>query len=99
MTTRIYKYQVRSGRDGLFEPIPMPVGATVLSVDAQKDQLYVWAMVDAELVNSELRTFAVYGTGWDIDPVEGKDLKFVGTALMHGGLLVWHVFELVAAAS
>lgn len=97
MASRIYKYPVKTGRDGLFEPVPMPLGATVLSANAVKDQLYVWAMVDPNQEQFELRVFAIYGTGWDVDAIEGKDLKFIGTTLMHGGALIWHVFELVPA--
>ena len=87
--TRIYKYELYFGRT-----VYLPKGAKILSVGCQGDGLFLWAEVDPNETRKEARLFIVYGTGHDIESPE-KVRKFVGTALMHGGSLVWHVFEKV----
>lgn len=83
----IYKYCVGAG------DVQMPAGAKILSVNAQDGELYLWAEVNTDQV-LEHRTFAVFGTGWEI----GKDLddderSYVGTVFE--GALVWHVYEVL----
>jgi hypothetical protein len=81
----IHKYPVLLGHD--YER-QMPKGATVLSVQMQRDQPMMWAMVDTDqpLV---LRKFAVRGTGHDCS---GVSHAFVGT--FQYGALVFHLFDL-----
>lgn len=69
--------------------ITMPIGAEILSVQAQNGNLCLWAKVDPA-AQSEVRTFHVSGTGHDLPNDAGK---YVGTAQMLGGALVWHVFD------
>ncbi len=69
--------------------IEVPCGAKILSVACQCDQICMWALVDPE-AEKELRLFAVYGTGHKVPDNPGT---FIGTVLMHGGSLVFHVFE------
>lgn len=69
--------------------IEMPVGAELLSVHAQGDDICLWAKVDPSAAK-EARSFVGFGTGHD---VPDEPLAFVGTALMHGGSLVFHIFE------
>ena len=38
----------------------------------------------------ELRTFSIYGTGHQHESISGE---YVGTFQLHGGALVYHVFE------
>lgn len=68
--------------------IPMPIGAEVLSVQLQHDDACVWARVDREMP-MEPRRFHWRGTG---HPADGLG-RFVGTILVHGGELVFHLFE------
>lgn len=83
----IYKYTLDANNTVL----EMPMGAKVLSVASQGDDLCLWAKVDTE-DPIEQRTFEVYGTGHPM-PDDDEHLQFLGTALMHGGSLVWHVFQ------
>jgi hypothetical protein len=74
--------------------IHMPRGATVLTIQLQRGEPMMWALVDpdAPLV---MREFAVQGTGWDI---EDDSLAYVGTYQQYGGEFVWHLFEVPSSA-
>ena len=87
--TRVYKYILNPGSTTL----RLPCNAQVLSVASQGESLCLWAWLRPGNP-SETRTFEVYGTGHEIPDVEGER-KFIGTAQMLGGALIWHVFELV----
>lgn len=89
-TMVIHKYPLRFG--GEANNISMPRGAQLLHVAAQETPVYaasvcVWALVDPE-ERMVTRQFLIVGTG---HPVPAG--KYVGTALMDGGALVWHVFD------
>lgn len=86
----VWKYQLQPERN---QEVEMPKGADILSVDAQHDNLCVWAMVDPKQTEKEVRSFRVIGTGHPIEDAEAKRMRFLGKALMHRGALVWHVFE------
>jgi hypothetical protein len=67
----------------------LPVGAKLLSVHAQGDDLCLWALVDTE-APLEDREFVIVGTGHEVHDHAGA---FIGTALLANGRLVLHVFE------
>lgn len=69
--------------------INMPKLSQLLSVHEQVGQICLWVLVDPQNVD-ETREFVVIGTGHNI-PKDGH--AFVGTAMMHDGSLVLHVFE------
>ena len=69
--------------------VEIPDGAKILHIAQQREYLCMWALVDPEQPKVK-RTFIVYGTGHDMPDDPGE---FVGTALMDGGSLVFHVFE------
>ncbi len=70
--------------------IPMPVGARLLNVETQNEQPCLWALVDPA-AEKEGRQFRLAGTG---HPINNPDeLSYVGTCMMRGGGLVWHLFE------
>lgn len=66
--------------------IKMPVGAVVLSVQAQNGEPCIWAIVNPA-VDVEFRTFHWRGTGHPL----GEVGRFVGTVQFPG--LVFHLFE------
>ncbi len=90
---KIYKYPIRI-IDA--QAIEMPKGARLLSVQTQRDEPQLWAMVDpsAPLVQRE---FALRGTGHDATGLSMA--TFVGTFQMHGGSLVFHLFDVGEAAA
>ena len=69
--------------------IMMPEGAEILAFQSQKDKLYIWAIVELE-VNFKARRFYVIGTGHEFEEVPGR---YIGTAQIFDGGLVWHLFE------
>ncbi len=71
--------------------LEMPANAEILTAQVQGDQPQLWAIVDPTAV-TELRTFRTYGTGHRIDQDPGR---YVATYQLHGGGLIFHVFEIV----
>ena len=76
----------------LLEPdgsVAMPVGAEILTVQAQREEAYIWAVVDPE-APTLTRRFKTFATG---EPITGDPGRYVGTFQISGGALVFHVFE------
>lgn len=67
---------------------PMPRGASVLAVAVQTERLCMWVEVNSGYTLED-RWFVVEGTGHPLL----DDADYIGSALMHGGALVWHVYE------
>lgn len=72
--------------------LDMPRGAEVLTVQMQKGKPCLWAVVDTGN-DKENRTFAIHGTGHDVNNADSK--KYIGTYQLMGGDLVFHMFELI----
>lgn len=70
--------------------VRMPRGADVLSVQVQYGTPCVWAAVDTN-AEKVTRKFSCRGTGHDISGL--TDAMFVGTFQLHGGDLVFHLFD------
>ncbi len=75
--------------------VDLPQTAEILSTGAVGDQMFIWVKFSKEAKDLARvpRYFEVFGTGHDIHCDMGIDRKFIGTAFMHNGSLVWHVFE------
>lgn len=71
-------------------PILMPVGAKMLHVHEQNDNICLWAEVDAAETATEFRTFWVYGAGHSLPDDPGV---YIGTVHLHVSSLVFHVYE------
>lgn len=71
--------------------IEMPKGAKILSVQAQRGEVVMWAAVD-ERAKVEPRAFIVVGTGYR-EAVNEHTCQFLGTVQLYDGDLVLHVFE------
>lgn len=97
---RVYKYGLRIDDDVV---LTLPRGAEILHVDVQArytvtvegsptiahEDAFVWALVDPAADTVE-RQFRLAGTGHDL-PDDG--LAHVGSFMMAGGGLVFHLFE------
>ena len=66
------------------------VGADVLSVHEQREQVCLWALVDPEEKKTEQRMFHIAGTGFDI---KDNSLRFIGAVHLYSSSLVFHIFE------
>lgn len=69
--------------------VMMPIGAKILTVHGQGNDICVWAEVDPRMDKVE-RLLSVYGTG---DPLPDNPGNYLGTAMLMGGALVFHVYE------
>lgn len=81
----VYKYPI-SNEDDFF--LPLPLGAQILSFQAQGDDLALWALVDTESRPID-RMFILADTGWPLPYAE--TLKYIGTAQTPSRVL--HLFE------
>lgn len=87
---RIWKYTLRTKRS----VIEMPAGAKLLDVQMQFGDCQLWALVDEQQPFTEPRTVILYDTG---EPLPAEPGRYIATIQMHGGALVSHAFELIAA--
>lgn len=84
---QIWKYTLKPRVE-----LQMPKGAEVLTVREQSEDICLWALVDPA-AEKETRQFHSFGTGHKVDDLP---MKYVGSAHLQGGALVFHVFEVVA---
>jgi hypothetical protein len=73
-------------------PLNLPVGAKVLSVQPQHGQVAMWVLVDTNAGTQRQRVFHVYLTGEPINELP-QLLEFIGTVQLSDGQFVVHVFE------
>ena len=92
---RIFKYEIPVIRDHFF--IDLPQDAEILTFQSQNEKFYIWAIVDCaenETVVLRERYFRLIGTGHDLTEDFRRIRKYVGTAQIMGGGLVFHLFEI-----
>jgi hypothetical protein len=82
----IYKYPIFPDREFALK---MPQGAFALHTGLQREGVFVWALVDTEMPEVEVR-FRLLGTG---EPADVEGFRHVSTWLMEGDSLVWHLFQ------
>jgi hypothetical protein len=87
MAMTIWKYTLVGG----YNTFDMPKGAKILSVAAQDDDVCIWALVDPSAPKVSRQILAL-GTGHDA-PDGIEKTAYIGTAMLAGGTLVIHVFD------
>lgn len=70
------------------QTIEVPEGAELLCAREQFEQICVWFRCDPSASKTQ-REVAIVGTGHPA-PADGR---YLGTAALHGGNLMFHVFE------
>lgn len=91
MSLTTYKYEVPLADEFALN---LPLGAVIVSFQVQHDKPCIWALVDPKAQKAP-RQFRLAGTGHTLD--YGKDaLRPVGTIQLHGGSLVFHLFEVLS---
>lgn len=85
---KIYKYPLEI-TDTQF--VELPLGAKILTVQIQGNQLCLWAMVNAlpEAIKKN-RRIVIIGPGY---PVPTGELEYISTFQVMDGSLIFHVFE------
>lgn len=73
--------------------VQIPGRGVVLTIQEQRGWPCLWAMVDDTQFKNP-RTIHIYGTG---HPMPDDPGHYVSTFQMHGGELVFHVFEVKPA--
>lgn len=86
---RIWKYPLEVTDQ---QTVKMPPGAQLLTIQVQKGQCCLWAMVDETKQPTEARNIAIYGTGNPNVPDDPG--TYIASFQMEGGALVFHAFEL-----
>lgn len=72
--------------------VDVPNGSEILTVQVQREQPCVWALVDVSETRMVRRCFMMFATG---QPIPDRfDGTYVGTYQLESLSLVFHVFEL-----
>lgn len=71
------------------QEIMVPEGAEMLSAREQSDHICVWYRCDPSR-RLRPRKLAIVGTG---HPAPDESGRFLGTASLHSGQLMFHIFE------
>lgn len=90
MKYTVWKYEVPINFDFTLE---LPIGAKILKYDTQRNVPMLWVLVNSAN-DKEKRKFIMLGTGHEreLSPIS---LIYIGTCLMMGDGLVWHLFEVI----
>ena len=85
----IYKYKVKQEE---VVDVEMPAGARILTAKALGAHVWVWAIVNTDVKEREIRRIAVLKTGQELT-VNDDLLLHIETVQFGEGELVLHVFE------
>ena len=88
----VYEFPLGFAHGGEID-IVMPRGAELLHVAEQHGTPCIWALVRTGTSDAQTRRFRIAGTGHPIP--DDRIHRHVGSFLMEGGALVFHVFEIV----
>lgn len=89
---RIFKYLVPEAAEQ-FE-LELPIFSEILTFQSQKEQFYILAIIEDEEDRTEKRYFRILGTGRPLITGKYKIQKYIGTAQIEEGELVFHLFEI-----
>lgn len=75
----------------------MPPGSVILTAAAQGGQICVWAEVELEQSDdAEEVIFEVYGTGDLMMEENAEKRRYLGTAFLYDGAVVFHVYHVLS---
>ena len=94
MNKIIYKYPLAVKN---FQEVLLPIGAELLTVQAQGETACMWALINPNETQKETRNIEIFGTGHPIGYDMGINRKHISTFQIHGGQLVYHAFEYMGA--
>jgi hypothetical protein len=83
----IYKYPLETIDH---QKVEMPKGSEILTVQIQNGVPMLWALVDDEILEVEIKLIDTHGTGHN---VTDAPKKYISTYQMLQGRLIFHVFE------
>jgi len=74
--------------------LEMPYGAKILTVQTQRNEPQLWALVDPHKPPMK-RWFRLYGTGHVVEDLVIDKSEFIGSFQLDNGALVFHLFEVL----
>ena len=90
MKRTIWKYELELYGH---QTIEMPLGSHILTVQSQKGNLCIWALVDPDETETEERTIEIYTTGRMITYTDELHKQYIGTVQLDSGDFIAHIFE------
>ncbi len=86
----IHKYPIPIADEFALE---IPHRAKVLCVQVQRDEPFIWALVDDATSLKSTYTFLLRGTGHNCEDIHINRESYIGTFQLHGGNIVFHLFS------
>ena len=83
----VYKYKLQITK--VIQEVVLPLGAQILCIKMQNDELCVWALVDPDQTYNEVVKIRCAGTGHEIT----EDVEYIDTVMLLDGELVFHFFK------
>ena len=84
----VYKYKLQL--TDVIQEVVLPLGAQILCIKMQNDELCMWALVDPDQTCNEAIKIRCAGTGHMIE----EDVEYyIDTVMLLDGALVFHFFK------
>ena len=83
----VYKYKLQLTK--VIQEVVLPLGAQILCIKMQNDELCMWALVDPDQTYNEVVKIRCAGTGHEIT----EDVEYINTVVLLDGELVFHFFK------
>ena len=83
----VYKYKLQITK--VIQEVVLPLGAQILCIKMQNDELCMWALVDPDQTYNEVVKIRCAGTGHEIT----EDVEYIDTVILLDGELVFHFFK------
>ena len=83
----VYKYKLQITK--VIQEVVLPLGAQILCIKMQNDELCMWALVDPDQTYNEVVKIRCAGTGHEIT----EDVEYIDTVMLLDGELAFHFFK------
>ena len=83
----VYKYKLQLTK--VIQEVVLPLGAQILCIKMQNDELCMWALVDPDQTYNEVVKIRCASTGHEIT----EDVEYIDTVVLLDGELVFHFFK------
>lgn len=88
----IFKYPINLN-PYVNQEVWMPPDAQILTVQIQKNQPCIWALIDTDDIRAKAFQIEIFETGQEIEQENDVERRYLGTCQMDDGDYVFHVFE------
>ena len=83
----VYKYKLQITK--VIQEVVLPLGAQILCIKMQNDELCMWALVDPDQTYNEVVKIRCADTGHEIT----EDVEYIDTVMLLDRELVFHFFK------